>query len=91
MSALYAQKRKHTAADMAEQFGVSRRTVQRIMAQPRDEYVAEAHARQGKALSLRESGMKWHEVGAEMGGISASAAYRLAAKAKARRAENVDA
>lgn len=88
MSTLYPQKRKHTAEEMAKQFGVSRRTVQRIMSQPRDEYMAEAHARQEKALSLRESGLKWYEVGSKMGDISASAAYRLAAKAKTRREQS---
>ena len=89
MSAIYPQKRKHTAAEMAAKYGVSPRTVKRIMAQPRAEYDAERHARQDEALRLRESGMKWHEVGAELGGVSASAASRLAAKAKARRPQGV--
>lgn len=91
MTAMYPQKRKHTAAEMAAKYGVSTRTVKRIMAQPRAEYDAEVHARQDEALRLRESGLKWAEVGAEFGGISASAAYRLAAKARARRGELVSA
>lgn len=91
MTAMYPQKRKHTAAAMAEKFGVSPRTVKRIMAQPRAEYDAEAHARQDEALRLRESGLKWREVGEALDGISEPAAYQLAAKAKARRGETVDA
>lgn len=85
MTAMYAQKRKHTAQAMAAQFGVSRRTVQRIMAQPREEYLAEAWSRQDEALRLRETGMKWHEVGEALGGISGSAALRLASRARPRR------
>lgn len=91
MGAMKPFKRNHTARELAERLGVSERTVQRLMAQPRDEYLAETHGRQDEALRLRESGMKWREVGEALGGISDSAAYQLAAKAKARRAENVDA
>ena len=91
MTAMYPQRRKHTAAAMAEKFGISPRTVKRIMAQPRAEYDAEAHARQDEALHLRESGLKWREVGDALGGISESAAYQLAAKARARRGETVNA
>lgn len=87
MTALYPQKRKHTAKEMAKRFGISSRSVQRIMAQPRREYMAEAHARQDKALELRESGLKWREVAEALGGMSASGALQLAAKAKKRREE----
>jgi CTP-dependent riboflavin kinase len=82
-------KRKHTARELAERLGVSERTIQRLMAQPRAEYEAETHARQDEALRLREAGMKWADVGAELGGITDSAAYQLAAKAKNRRAQSV--
>ncbi|MFI6056515.1 hypothetical protein ACIBCO_41515 [Streptomyces violascens] len=61
------------------------------MAQPRGEYLAETHGRQDEALRLRESGMKWREVGDALGGITDSAAYQLAAKARARRDQAVDA
>lgn len=85
MGAVKPVKRKHSARELAERLGVSERTVQRLMAQPRSEYLAGAHARQDEALSLRESGLKWSEVGAELGGVTDSAAYQLAAKAKKRR------
>lgn len=89
MGAVKPVKRKHTARELAERLGVSERTIQRLMAQPRAEYEAETHARQDEALRLRESGMKWADVGAELGGVSASAAYQLAAKARDRRAQSV--
>lgn len=91
MTALNPAKRKQTARELAKKFGVSERTIRRAVAQPRAEYVAGTHARQDEALRLRESGMKWREVGDALGGISDSAAYQLAAKAKARRTEHVDA
>lgn len=91
MGAVKPIKRKHTARELAERLGVSERTIQRLMAQPRAEFEAEAHVRQDEALRLRESGLKWSEVGNQMGGISASAAHQLATKARARREELVPA
>lgn len=87
MGALKPAKRKHSARYLAERLGVSERTVQRLMAQPREEFLAEAHARQDKALELRESGLKWREVAEALGGMSEAGAYQLAAKAKKRREE----
>lgn len=91
MTALKPAKRKQTARELARKFGVSERTIRRAVAQPRADYVAGTHARQDEALHLRESGLKWREVGDALGGISESAAYQLAAKARARRGETVDA
>lgn len=68
MGAMKPFKRNHTARELAERLGVSERTVQRLMAQPRDEYLAETHGRQDEALRLRELGMKWREVGEALGG-----------------------
>ena len=85
MTALKRAKRKQTARELAERFGVSERTIRRAVAQPRADYLAEVRARQDEALRLRESGLRWREVGDALGGINASAAYQLAAKAKARR------
>lgn len=85
MPALKAAKRRNTARAVAERLGVSERTVQRLMAQPREEYLAEARARQARALELREEGRTWAEVGQALGGMTPSGAYQLAAKAKARR------
>lgn len=89
MSALKPAKRRQTARELAQKFGVSERTIRRAVAQPRADYVAATHARQDEALRLRESGMKWREVGDALGGITDSAAYQLAAKAKDRREQNV--
>lgn len=84
MSAVKPVKRKHSARVLAARLGVSERTIQRLVAQPREEYLAEAHARQDEALRLRESGLKWAEVGERLGGISESAAHQLANKARRR-------
>ncbi|WP_058235050.1 HTH domain-containing protein [Devriesea agamarum] len=91
MTALKPAKRRQTARELAKKFGVSERTIRRTVAQPRAEYVADTHTRQDRALELRESGLKWREVGEQLGGITDSAAYQLAAKARIRRSENVTA
>lgn len=85
MTALKPGKRRKTADELAHQFGVSARTIRRAIAQPRAEYLSEVRARQDAALRLRESGLKWAEVGKQLGGISKSAAYQLAARARERR------
>ena len=41
MGAKHPVKRPATAAELAKRFGVSERTVQRVMAQPRDAWLAE--------------------------------------------------
>jgi predicted DNA-binding transcriptional regulator YafY len=87
MTAVKPIKRNRTAKEVAARLGVSERTVRRYIAQPREEFLAEGHARQDKALELRESGLKWREVAEALGGMSASGALQLAAKAKKRREE----
>lgn len=91
MGAMKPMKRKNSARFVAERLGISERTVRRYIAQPRAEYLAEGYARQDEALRLRESGLKWREVGEQLGGISEPAAYRLATKAKERREQQVTA
>ena len=50
-----------TARAMAEEFGVSERTVQRIFAQPRDEYLAEHNISRSKPwLALGISRATWY-------------------------------
>lgn len=87
MTAVKPIKRNRTAKEVAARLGVSERTVRRYIAQPREEFLAEARARQDKALELRESGLKWREVGEAMGGVSPATVFELAAKAKKRREE----
>jgi predicted DNA-binding transcriptional regulator YafY len=50
-----------TARAMAEEFGVSERTVQRIFAQPRDQYIAEHSISRSKPwLALGISRATWY-------------------------------
>lgn len=91
MTAIKQAKRRQTARELAKKFGVSERTIRRAVAQSREQYIAGTHERQDEALRLRENGLKWREVGDALGGISDSAAFQLAAKAKARRTERTDA
>ena len=48
------QRRKMTAKEAAERLGVSTRTVQRIVAEPREEYLARAAALRAEVMRLRE-------------------------------------
>ncbi|EAB7534596.1 plasmid replication protein [Salmonella enterica subsp. enterica] len=59
-------KRPMTQREMAEKFGVSIATVKNYIALPREEYEGEAKQRRLKAFELRESGMKWKDIGKEL-------------------------
>lgn len=60
-------KRPMTQKEMAEKFGISVSTVKNYIALPREEYESEAKQRRLKAFELRESGLKWKEVGDQLG------------------------
>jgi transposase len=83
MTALRPQPRIGTAREVAERFGVHPRTVQRIVAEPREDFEARARARQGEALALLESGFTYRQV-AERLGITRSSAAGLVHRARAR-------
>lgn len=55
-------KRKKTARELAEQFGVSPRTIRRAVAQPREEYLAEAAARHERIRTARASGLSMRAI-----------------------------
>ena len=78
MSAREQRRRKNnaTAREVAERFGVSVRTVQRLIAEPRDEFLARAAARRAEAVKLRSEGLKYAEI-AERMGISTGIVGRL--------------
>lgn len=85
MTALHPVQRKVSAKEMAEKLGVSRRTIQRMIAEPREEYLRRVRERADEALRLREEeGLKWREIG-ERVGTNHSGAYQLAQRAKQRR------
>src|SRR3546814_8343984 len=59
-------RRKMTAAAAAEKFGASTRTIQRLFAEPRDDYLGRAKARRDKAVELRKQGLKYREIAEAM-------------------------
>lgn len=76
--------RTKTAKELASELGVSVSTVTRRFAQPREEYVAAARAREDKALELKAQKLSDHEV-AEAMGISYYSAIGLIKRARKRR------
>jgi hypothetical protein len=76
-------RRKVTAKAAAQKLGVSERTIQRIVAEPRADYEARTRARQDLALHLREQGLSWADVGRDLG-CSSDAARVAANRARTR-------
>ena len=67
MTALHTVKRNKTAKEMAQRLNIIDRTVRKLIALPREDYEKEAKQRRLKAFVLRESGMKWADVGIALG------------------------
>lgn len=82
MTAQNPVRRTVTAAALAQQFGVSKRTVQRIIAEPRDEYLARAAALRKQVLHLREDKKLPYKEISERLGIPASSARRITTEAR---------
>lgn len=59
--------RGQTASELAKRFGVSQRTIQRAVAEPRDEYLSRAEQRREKIRELRKTGMSMRAIAAEVG------------------------
>lgn len=75
MSALKPVRRQFTAREAAERLGVTTRTVQRLMAEPRDQYLARANAKREQVAALRAEGLSVRAI-AEKLEISKSTAGR---------------
>ena len=67
MSALNPVRRQFTAREAAERLGVTTRTVQRLMAEPRDQYLAHANAKREQVAELRAQGLSVRAIAAELG------------------------
>ncbi|MDO3651171.1 sigma factor-like helix-turn-helix DNA-binding protein [Nocardia mangyaensis] len=52
---------------MAEQLGVSERSIRNIVAEPRDDYEARAKAKQTRARELRAEGATYRQIADELG------------------------
>lgn len=74
MGAEHAVKRKRTAREVAEQLGVSERTVRNFVAQPREQYLAEAAARHERIRAMRAEGLSMRAIAAKEG-VSARAVH----------------
>lgn len=57
MSTPTRAKRTQTARELAERFGVSPRTIQRTVAQSREDYLNEAAERRARIRAMREEGL----------------------------------
>lgn len=67
MAAEIQQRRKTTAKELATRLGCSERTVRRIAAEPRQDFLTRAAQRRAQALTLRESGMTYKQIAEQMG------------------------
>lgn len=59
-------RRAKTAREMAEQFGASSRTIQRLIAEPRENFEARAREKRQRAAELREQGLRYREIADEL-------------------------
>ncbi len=84
MGALKPGRRKLTAREVAQRYGISERHVRRAIAEPRDDFEARARARQAQALALIESGLTYQQAADQMG-ITRGTAAGLVHRARARR------
>ena len=78
--------RTKTAKELADELGVSVSTITRRFAVPREEYLANARAREDEALRLKGQKLSDHEVADKMG-VSYYSAIGLIKRARARQAE----
>ena len=67
MAAEIQQRRKATAKELAAQMGCSERTVRRLAAEPREQFLARAAQRRTRAWELRQSGLSYKQIAEEMG------------------------
>lgn len=88
MTAKNPVRRAVTAKELATQFGVSVRTVQRTIAEPREEFLGRAAARRAEAARLRAEGLPYAVI-AERMGVPLGTAKRLVHDARKKGAPQV--
>lgn len=87
MTAKNPVRRSVPAKELAHKFGVSERTVRRLIAEPREELLARAAAHRAEALRLREvEGLPYAQIAEQMG-IPLGTAKRLVHTARKQRTE----
>ncbi|PXX52291.1 hypothetical protein DFR70_13323 [Nocardia tenerifensis] len=67
MAARNPVRRTKTARELAEQYGASTRTIQRLIAEPREDFEARARAKALRAAELRASGLTYARIAEELG------------------------
>lgn len=67
-------KRKQTARELAERFGVHPSTIRRTVAQSREDYLSEAAKRRSRIRALRAEGLSMRAI-AEREGITPGAVH----------------
>lgn len=77
MSALRPGRRKGTAREVAERLGVSPRTVQRLVAEPRDVYDARVTERHERIRELRADGKSYRAIAAALNVSIGTVQYAL--------------
>jgi len=77
MTAMTPARRTKTARELAKQFGVSPRTIQRAIAEPRAEYDARTAARHERISELRAEGLSYRAIAAELGVSVGTVHYAL--------------
>lgn len=76
MTAARPQRRTMTAKEAAARYGVSERTIRRIAAEPRSEFLARAARNREEAMRLRAEGLPYTVI-AERMGVPLGTAKRL--------------
>lgn len=59
-------RRTMTAREAAERLGCSPRTIQRVMAEPREDFLARAAERQLKAAEMKDQGKSYRQIAEAM-------------------------
>jgi len=77
LSAVTPARRNKTARELAEQFGVSPRTIQRAIAEPRADYEARTAARHERIRRLRAEGRSMRAIAIEVGVSVGTVHYAL--------------
>lgn len=73
--------RKHTARELGERFGRTPRTIRRIIAEPREEFLARAQDKRERTRQMKNEGASIKEI-QEALGISQATVYRYLSETK---------
>lgn len=84
MAAETRKRRNKTAKEMAEQLGISVRSVRNIIAEPRENFEARAAEKRARARELRDGGATYSEIAEELKVSIGSVSSLLHAKQTAR-------